>query len=305
VSVLFLPRESTGTPPSATNRRNILTDLDRVDTYPTLSETTIRAMAMVNNSDSSAAEVGAIIRRDGVLAAAVLRRANNWMLGGRKAIDNVQQAVVRLGLVECGKLLCMMGVRAMYNRYPQAVQERCDAVHRHSLFVANLAAGLNKAAGLGYGGVEFTSGLLHDIGRIITCVKSPADAPAEPADRNRKSLLQQERELFGVDHCAVGYQFATRNGLPEPLVRVALNHHRPAEERLQPGLVSLIAFANRIANYAQREHKLTGYHLSACPVLPYLARDWTERQEEALRRHLSAVVVQALRDTRAMLKSCA
>lgn len=300
----LLTREASATPRSGDCRRAILQDLDRVDTYPTLSETTVRAMAMVNNADSSAAELGALIRRDGVLAAAVLRRANNWTMGSRKSIDNVPQAVVRVGILECGKLLCTMGMKAVYNKYPLAVQKRCDAIHRHSLFVANLATGINKAVRLGYTGTEFTAGLLHDIGRVIICVKTPPDAFSEPANRDVENLLREERELYGIDHCAVGYQFGMRNNLPEPLVRVALNHHRPEDEHLQHDLVALVAFANRVANYVQREHNIAGYDLTGCPVLPFLSRNWDDDQEYALKRSLHPVVVQAIKDTRAMLKSC-
>jgi HD-like signal output (HDOD) protein len=300
----LLTRESPTPPRSGELRRTILEDLDRVENYPTLSETAVRAMALVNNADSSAAEVGAIIRRDSVLASAVLRRANNWTLGSRRTIDNVQQAVVRIGILECGKLLCTLGMRALYNKYPPAVQKHCDAIHRHSLFVANLAMGINKAVGLGFTGSEFTAGLLHDMGRVIICVKTPPDAYAEPADRCSETVLQQEREQYGIDHCAVGYQFGIRNNLPEPLIRVALNHHRPEDERIQADLVSLIAFVNRIAHHVQRQHNIAGYDLASCPVLPFLSRTWDEDQEAALRRSLHAVVVNAIKETRAMLKSC-
>jgi HD-like signal output (HDOD) protein len=281
-----------------------LQDLDRVENYPTLSETTIRATALVNSTDSSVAEVGALINRDSVLAAAVLRRANNWTLGSRKTIDNVQQAVVRIGILECGKLLCTLGMRAVYNHYPPAIQKHCDAIHRHSLFVANLATGINKAVGLGFTGTEFTAGLLHDIGRIIICVKTPPDAYHEPNNRCSETVLQLEREQYGIDHCAVGYQFAMRNSLPEALTRVALNHHRPEDERLQPELVALIAFVNRIAHHVQRHHNIAGYPLEECPVLPFLSRTWDEDQKYLLKRKLHAVVVQAIKDTRATLKSC-
>jgi putative nucleotidyltransferase with HDIG domain len=199
-------------------------------------------------------------------------------------------------------MLCTMGVRAMYNRCPPAVQKRCDAVHRHSLFVAHLATGLNRVACLGFGGVEFTAGLLHDIGRVIIGVKSPPDAAPPPAGADA-DCLNAEREQYGIDHCAVGYQFATRNNLPEPLVRAILNHHRPDDEQLQRKLVSLLAVANRVAHHVQREHNIAGYDLDKCPFLPVLAYDWSGEKEDAFRRAVPATVVRALKDTRHMLKA--
>lgn len=284
-------------------RQTLLHDLDCLDAYPMFSETTIWAMAMVNNPNISLAEVANLIRRDPVIATAVLRCANNWRYGGRP-IDSIQQAVLRVGLHECGKLLCTMGMRAMYDRHSQAVQERCDMVHRHSLFVAQLASEINRTSGFGFGGVEFTAGLLHDIGRVVLFVKCPPDTTnSAPTSVLGEDILRLERARFGVDHCELGYQFAQRNKLPDQLARVILNHHRPEEEHLESDLVALVAMANRIANYAQFQHNITGYNLAKCPIFRVLARRWSGQREDAFTRALPGIVVRAIKNTRRMLKS--
>jgi putative nucleotidyltransferase with HDIG domain len=286
-------------------RQTVLTNLDHIDAYPTLSDTTIRAMAMVNNPDVSSAEVAGLIYRDSVLAAAVLQMANNWMYRGRKVVADVQQAVIRIGLKECGKLLCAIGLRGMAHNHSPAVQKRCEAILRHSLFVAHLASAISRTIHRDYNGAEFTAGLLHDIGRVIACVKAPLDfAIADPIDfAEEESILQRERDQFGIDHCAIGYLFATKNNLPEGIVRVVLNHHRPYEEQLQQELVALVAVADRLGNFAQREHKIAGYDLSNCPFYPFLVQYWPKEQKAALRRALPMIVVQAIRETRQMLKA--
>jgi putative nucleotidyltransferase with HDIG domain len=240
-----------------------------------------------------------------VIASAVLRRANSAEYAGRP-VDSIQQAVLRVGLQECGKLLCLMGARALADRHPADVQERCDGVHRHSLFVANLAAEMNRAAGLGFGGAEFTAGLLHDIGRVILYVRYPPEATqSAPTSAAGEDVLSAERARFGIDHCQLGAHFAERNLLPGHLRRAILNHHRPWEERDEPALVALVAFANRLANYAQWEHNVSRYDLSSCRAFRALSRGWSGPREEAFARALPAVVVRALRNTRSVLKSFA
>jgi|GEM_PF-1497744 len=283
--------------------QTLLQDLDRLDAYPMFSETTLWAMAMMNNPDIALAEVANLIRRDPVIATAVLRRANDWRYGGR-SIDNIQQAVLRVGLQECGKLLCTMGMRAMYNRHSHAVQDRCDAVHRHSLFVAQLASEINRTSGFGFNGVEFTAGLLHDIGRVVLFVKCPLGAThSASTSALGEDVLRLERAQFGVDHCELGYQFTQRNKLSEQLIRAILHHHRPEEEHFEPDLVALVAMANRIANYTQFEHNITGYDRMKCPIFPVFARRWNGQQEEAFTRALPGIEVRAIKNTRIMLKS--
>jgi putative nucleotidyltransferase with HDIG domain len=286
-------------------RQTVLANLECIDNYPTLSEATIRAMAMVKDPNISTAEVAGIIYRDTILSAAVLRMANNWMFRGKKVVVDVQQAVLRIGLDECAKLLCTLGLRKMSSQQTPAVQARCESLLRHCLFVAHMSAAISRTVRRDYNGAEFTAGLLHDIGRLIACVKAPQDfAIVDSLDYEEDaSVLVQERQQLGIDHCAIGYNFATKNNLPEGIVRVILNHHRPEEEQLQQELVALIAVADRLSNFAQREHKVKGYDLSKCPFYPFLVQYWPKEQKVALRRSLPVIVVQAIRETRQMLKA--
>jgi putative nucleotidyltransferase with HDIG domain len=306
MSATLLTRPSSERPSRTVLGKVTVTDLDRVDTYPTLSDTTVRVLSMVNNSNVSVAEVAGIVRRDGVIAAAVLRAANSCAIRGGKPIEEVQQAILRMGLQECCKLLSTMGVKNMYNRYPAVVQDRCDLVLRHSLLVARLASGISKETGAALPGPAFTAGLLHDIGRLVVCVKCPDDprVGALMTGEEAEDTPKIEREYLGTDHCAVGAQFAVRNKLPLSMVRVIECHHAPAEEEAHRELVALVAVTDRIVNHVQIKHNVTGYNLVACPHFPVLARGWTPARASAFHKALPHLVVQALRDTRTMLKSC-
>jgi putative nucleotidyltransferase with HDIG domain len=300
-----MPASLLNSPPTTPTeaRQAILKDLEDVESYPMLSETTIWAMAMVDNPNISLAEVADLVRRDAVIAAAVLRRANDPLLGG-SPVDSIQQAVLRVGLQECGKLLSVMGARAMAERHPEVVQQRCDEVHRHSLFVAHLASEMNRAAGLGFGGVEFTAGLLHDIGRVILYVKCPPEfTESAPTSAGGEDVLGVERARFGIDHCELGFHFAERNGLHGQLRRAILGHHRPWEEQEEPELVALVAFANRLTNHAQWGRNVSRYGFSACRAFRALTRRWSGPREDAFIRALPGAVRKALRSTRAVLKS--
>jgi putative nucleotidyltransferase with HDIG domain len=288
-----------------TLRQSMVSNLERTENYPTLSDTTVRVMALANNPHVSVSEVATLVRRDGVIAATVLKAANSCIRGGRKVIEDVQQAVLRLGLQDCCKLLCTMGMKSVYNRYSPTVRENCNTILRHSLFVARLASGICRDAGLGNPGLAFTAGLLHDIGRVVACVTAPDDTHTAKLVTAEESedTLQQEREAWGIDHCAIGFQFATKNNLPEAIIRVAFNHHRPAEEQHHRELVSLIAVVERLATHVQRKHNIVGYNLVACPHFPIFAQGWTAARATAFHKALPNMVVQAIRDTRAMLKS--
>ncbi|MDY3553856.1 HDOD domain-containing protein [Gemmata sp. JC717] len=287
-------------------RKVVVTNLDRPDTYPTLSETTVRVMGMANRPDASVAEISALVRRDGMLAAGVLRAANSCAVRGAKEIEDVRAAVLRMGLQECCNLLSVMGVKTVYNRCSPAVQERCDTILKHSLFVARLASGISSELGIGQPGSVFTAGLLHDLGRLVACVKCPENSTAAAlvsADETDE-VIRSEREAWGLDHCEIGHQFATANRLPEAMAQAMLNHHRPAGEEKHRELVALIAVTERMVAHVQRKHNIVGYNLVACPHFPVLARGWPPSRASEFHKALPEIVVQAMRDTRTMLKSC-
>jgi putative nucleotidyltransferase with HDIG domain len=292
-------------PEAATVRRTVLADLGWLESYPTLSDTALRVMTMAEREDISVAEVASVVRRDGVLAARLLRVANNCVYRGKVEVDDVQPAILRIGLQECTRLLSAMGLKGVYERCPAPVRERCEALLRHSLFVARLAAGLARLGAVCPPGPAFTAGLLHDIGRIVLCVKCDGTVADPPTVREDDSTPGTERDVYGIDHCAIGYQFATRNNLPENVVRVALNHHRPEEEHFQRTMVALVAVAENVANHVQWKHTVADFDLGECPRFAVLSLEWGPKREDAFRTGLAAATVQAIRDTRRMLKACA
>ncbi|HEV3437600.1 MAG TPA: HDOD domain-containing protein [Gemmata sp.] len=286
-------------------RQTVLENLDSADAYPTLSDTTIRAMAMMNEENPSMQEVAGIIRRDAVVAAAVLRIANSCMYRGRNTVGDIQKAVLRIGMKECGKIVCSIGLKAISSSCTPEVRNRCDVLHKHSLFVATLASHINRIGRLGFSGIEFSAGLLHDIGRVVACVKAPIESAA--VDRldfqEDEETLIVERNYLGIDHCAIGHQFAVKNNLPEPLAQSILNHHRPQNELSHFELVYLLALADRIANHVQREHNITGYSPSECPLFKELSFSWALERRTSFCRVLPSIVVKAFKETRAMLKT--
>ncbi|HEY1189079.1 MAG TPA: HDOD domain-containing protein [Gemmata sp.] len=283
---------------------NLIKDLGRIESFPTLSAITVRAMALTNDPKATLADLADLIRHDGVLSVAVLKVANSAANRGRRASENVQQATVRLGMRRCQQVIATVGVRGVFKYSSPDVGVMCEGLLRHALFTAAIASKLNAAGDLGFRGEEFTAGLLHDIGRVIMCVRAPAAfASLDPLTfQEDGSVLAREREAIKFDHCEVGVRFARANQLPATVTNAILNHHFPQAERDFPLLVSLTAAADDLANHVQRERKLRNYRPEKCPGFIGLLSVAGANKTKAVRNAISRSVVDALRETRAMLK---
>lgn len=246
--------------PAITAER-LLHDLNRVDTFQVLSDTTARALALTNDPNATLAEVAELVRRDSVLTVAVLKLANSMAYRGKFAVDDLKKAVPRLGLRGCRQVLATAGMRGVFRNRPPQMADACEALLRHGLFTAALAGQLNAVAGIGFGGEAFTAGMLHDIGRLVVCVRAPdAFAQVDPLTfTETPAVLDTERALLGTTHCEVGGRFARVNGLSEAVTAAIEGHHAPVAEKQFPLLVALTAAADDLANHVQRERTLKAY----------------------------------------------
>lgn len=287
-------------PPPGPLAGELLRDLGRVEALPVLSDTAVRAMALMHDPDSTLADVGDLIRRDGALVAAVLKLANSAACGGLRPVESARAAVVRLGLRGCYRVVAAVGVRRAFGR---ADGGPAEALLRHALFTGTLAARLSAAGRLGFRGEEFTAGLLHDIGRVVLCARAPdAFARLDPLTfREDATTPDGERAALGTDHCEIGGRFAEVNGLP-PAVAAAVRRHHTPDGAEYPVLVALTAAADELANHAQRERNLTAFRPDRAPGFRLLPGLVGEHTAAAVRRAVPAAVVDSLRETRAMLR---
>lgn len=284
--------------------QKLLADLEKVDSLPHLSDTILQAMALVNDPNGTLADMANLIRRDTMLATTVLKVVNSPVYAVSEPVSDLRLAVTRLGYRGCANLIAGIGVRNLYRKHPLAVQTACEVILRHSLFTAVLATAINKVLRLDLNGQEFAAALLHDIGRLVICVKAPDHYMAANVleTHNTENVCGQERKAFGTDHCGVGGLFAIKNNLPKPLGRAMLNHHFPSREVDHPQLVGLVAFTDAMANHIQWHHNVNKFVAASALGYPEMTRKADPDRVRQLRDALPRVAVETVRETRGMLR---
>jgi len=210
--------------------------IEQVGELPTLPHVVQKLASMIGRPNVSAEEIGALIEKDQVLSAKVLRLANSPFYGFPSRIASVAHAVVVLGLsVVKGLTLCATAFDMMKNA-------GMNDLWRHSLGVAITAHILGAKAGMKNPEEVFVGGLLHDIGKVVLYVKWPdigQQITAATKDSSR-SLMEAEQELFAVTHADVGGWLATAWHLPTSLREPILHHHIPSaaqDAKLQTAIV--------------------------------------------------------------------
>jgi putative nucleotidyltransferase with HDIG domain len=168
------------------------------------------------------------ISLDATLSAQLLRMANSPLFGFMTRVHTVQQAIALLGYVRVqSPVMAVATANYMRGGLRTEALRKC---WRHSLATAILARELARACRMSPESA-YSFGLLHDIGRLGLLVAYPAEYSRilQAADRDKVSLLDQEKLLFGLDHCEAGRHLLENCKLPEEFCQIVGRHHDPPD----------------------------------------------------------------------------
>lgn len=164
---------------------------------PTLPEIALHVRQLAQRDDISAADLANEINKDPALAVRLLRVANSAAARGGHRVDNVRQAVTRLGFDYTRLLVSGLAVEQMFARGAPWLEARLRSAWQHSLEVAMSAQVLATHCSLLNPEMAMLGGLIHQIGVL-------------PILRLAES--HQDSLLFAEDLDAVLDQLAPRIG---------------------------------------------------------------------------------------------
>jgi putative nucleotidyltransferase with HDIG domain len=159
--------------------------------------------------------------------------------------------------------LCLtVGVRGYMSK--SLNQPAMRAMWRHNLACALIA---DQLASVGFmdRDIAFTSGVMHDIGRLALGVIRPNEYRVLLGTHSgaSQSVLKAERDMFGWDHCEAGRQLILDWKLPSEFEPIVAEHHASRQKDSPWEMADLINVCCRMADTA-------GFAaFSGCEVTPY------------------------------------
>jgi putative nucleotidyltransferase with HDIG domain len=200
----------------------IASTLGRLPPFPAVALRTLNVLA---GTDTSLKELCDLIRPDPVFSAEILRIANSPLVAFPKEITSVLQASMLLGFRRLRRLVITVGLRSYLDNSSTPLLRSCWRHSAACAMVAERAARWNSIDR----DFAYTAGILHDIGRVVLAtLGAPSYATLiERAADQTWDVLQNERELFGMDHCQAGRLLVTAWKLPEDFIAITSHHHDP------------------------------------------------------------------------------
>jgi len=268
--------------------------LAKIGDIATLPEVTLKIIKVVEDPNSTARDLHAIIKNDPALSAKILKVVNSAFYGLPGQISSVDRAIVLLGLRAVKNIAIAASVTRLFKSIPSIKGFNPRDLWKHSLAVAVAARLICRFRDKAHAEEAFLAGLIHDLG-VIVALQAFSDRFNEVVQKAAagKIWCEAEIEVFGVDHQALGLALAAKWKFPLSLRAPIGYHHCP--ERVSEEhrwLTYVVHVADLIAcqdgygfapsPYETLEDALTQDALAVIGLAPNQVQDVRAELEDAL-----------------------
>jgi HD-like signal output (HDOD) protein len=166
---------------------------------PSLPQVALRIGDAVQDENSDARKVAALIESDPAIALKIVKAANSARYGGITQIGTLTEAVARLGMQNTRILVIAFALRELFRTDSRELQQRMQALWEHSRRIASLTQALAEKVG-GFNAHEaLLAGLVHDIGTVAV-IGYARDIPevAQSPDALESSINALRSQLSGM-----------------------------------------------------------------------------------------------------------
>ena len=254
---------------------------------PTLPEVALEVREAASAPDISLGKLASIIEQDSSIATRILRVSNSSLLRGSEPIQDVKNAIGRIGLAYTSTLVTTMAMQQIFLSTKESLNKRMRSIWVHSTDVAAISHTLAKGQRHLKPELATLAGVVHQIGALPIL----SYAVGRGFLRDHPELLDEALVALTPE---VGTMILESWGFANDIVMVPTAHLMFDREIERPDYADLVTVAN-LHTYAGTDHPLaqvdwaqvTAFHRLGLPVTPgeedesYLQQ--VEQMQELLR----------------------
>lgn len=208
--------------------KSILSDINKLPPMPEMAQ---KIFSLASDPYADAKSLAEAVNMDPSLSAQVLRYARSPLFAYTGDIDSIQTAISRV----LGFEMVLNLALGLATTKPFKVQRvgpvGLDAHWRHAIYSAALTQALAKEVNVSprpNPGVAYLCGLLHNFGHLIMghmFKQQFSELNERMISEPQASVVDLEKEIFGISHDELGAEIMHAWGLPEQIVISTREHH--------------------------------------------------------------------------------
>ncbi len=229
--------------------------ISEIDSLPPVPSVYAELSEITRDAENvSAEEVTRVINQDPAIAAKILQIANSAYFGQQREVATVSNAVVVLGMGMVENLVLATSVFQTFESEANSGLEQ-EGFWKHCLACGMAASLLERkiTKDRERAEVAMLAGTLHDLGKLVLVQYMP-ERYAEVvsmARARRMMLCDEEEEMLGTTHAAIGGYLAEWWNLPSKISQALSYHHEPQESAGDTRLTAFVHLADVIVHRAQ------------------------------------------------------
>jgi putative nucleotidyltransferase with HDIG domain len=221
----------------ADKMRSLLTDSELVkmvnsfDSLPVFKTLYLEILHLLKRTDASLKKIGDLVESDIVLSAKILQIVNMSVYATSGRINSVVSAVIYLGVNILRALIVSIQVFNL-NSGNQNLAKHQHTLEKHSMKVAECSRTLAQSLKVDRAIADdsFTSGLLHDIGKIVMLGKIHNwNDLYETAKEQNQQLYMIEEKVLKTSHSKIGAYLLGIWGFSIEVLDAVAFHHTPSK----------------------------------------------------------------------------
>lgn len=214
---------------------------------PVLPATTQKVLGIMADPDVSIEKIKRLISTDPALTAKILKVANSAFYGSYRNIQNLSQAILRLGLNAVRNMVVATSMKNVYKRFGLAEK----LIWEQMLGSALASSVIARHSRLVDPEDAFIGGLLHDIGKVVVNNEFPEKFAKvmERVYNEQVSFETAEQAVFEFSQREVGAFVVKKWGFPENLeflIRYFDDKEAMSRDKQLGNLVAIIALSDRM-----------------------------------------------------------
>jgi HD-like signal output (HDOD) protein len=227
------------------NVEKLYNNLETIENLPAFPQIALEVTYLLRKESTSTKNLYDLIQKDPVLVSQILKTANSPFYGLHGKVSSLVHAINLLGFVQIENIVIASALLSTMKKFPVSKRFNANQFLDHSFGCGITAKIISNILNFNTGGLEFSAGVIHDIGKVILDLydQEDFDRILNYAYKNNQSFYGSEKELFGITHCDLAEKLLRRWNLPEDLIDAVVNHHSPKKAKNQT-MASIISVAD-------------------------------------------------------------
>ncbi len=216
--------------------------VSKIESLATLPSIATEILEVLRSSRSGMREIARLVERDPSITAKILKVANSPLWGFQGRVDNVQRALILLGLKQVTNIVIAVSLYSSFSRLkPNPYFDR-EKFWLHSAGTGQIARAFTKKLGVYFNGEEFVAALIHDVGKMVfdQFFSSEFQEILSLARSNGKRIYDLEQSKLGCTHADVGSWLLAKWNFPDAIVNAVRYHHKPQNAPQHRDLAAII-----------------------------------------------------------------